>query len=54
MEWKTAVMCTQVNAVAVPENRVHALKHGATGIRFMHFAKNADIPMCGQAVNDHS
>ena len=54
MEWITAVKCTQVNARAVTKNRVHALKHVAAGIRFMHFAKNADIPVCGQAVNDHS
>ena len=34
IEWKIAVKCTQVNSRVVAKNRVHALNHGATGIRF--------------------
>ena len=33
---KQLVKCTDVNARAVAKNRVHALKHGATRIRFTH------------------
>ena len=35
---KTALKCTEVIARAMAKNGVHALKHGATGIRFTHLA----------------